>query len=250
MIPRVALVGSFQHSALFVPPAAAAGSVRAPWPAWSPPKSAPACPIVPADIPANTPLDDLLLATAAGDRRAFEQLYQRSSPALYAAVRRSVWLRCEAEEVLQEAYVKIWRHAGSFDPRQAQASTWMARIVRNHAIDHLRRGNARATHEVARDTDLDGDSTFGGADQLADAAPTPLQLLEQHEQVRRVDSLLACLSASQRQVLVLAFREGLSQAEIAARLGAPLGTVKSWMRRGLLGLKELLGNDGAHPAHC
>lgn len=204
--------------------------------------SLPAAPPAAAVRPVPPDLDALLMASGSGDHAAFERLYRLSCQAVYAQVRRTVWQRCEAEDVLQATYLNVWRHASRFDPEQSQAITWMSRIARNGAIDHLRRSSSRQQHEVAGDL---YDEAEADDDRMADPAPTPAQQAEQRQRDARVDALLQRLSTPQRQVLVLAYRDGLSQLEIAEHLGAPLGTVKSWMRRGLLALRHLMQDDAA-----
>lgn len=180
--------------------------------------------------------DRLLISAGSGDRTAFHELYTRSSAQLFAVVRRTVWQRGEAEEVLQEVYLKIWRHAAAFDAGQSHAMTWMGRIARNHAIDHLRRLAVRPTtsSESLQETSETSDDTG------IDAAPRPDEWLELEQQRRQVDRLLSSLSGVQRQVVLMSFGEGRSQSDIAAQLGAPLGSVKSWMRRALQQLKAAI----------
>lgn len=184
--------------------------------------------------------DRLLLSAGGGDRSAFRDLYNQSSAQLFAVVRRTVWQRGEAEEVLQEVYLKIWRHAAAYDMSQSHALTWMARIARNHAIDHLRRLAARpTTHSESQQPD----ASDGVEDTGIDAAPRPDEWLEREQQRAQVDRLLSALSGIQRQVVLMSFREGRSQSDIAAHLGAPLGSVKSWMRRALQQLKLDIEED-------
>lgn len=185
--------------------------------------------------------EQLLRSSATGDADAFKNLYQLTSGRMFAAVRRAIWTRGEAEEVLQEVYLKVWRCASVYDAGQAPAITWMLRIARNHSIDHLRRTASCKAHEVA---DQDGRSGDGdrhdqrGLTQLAvDASPRPDEWLQIQEEGQRFDRLMKGLGASQRQVMVMAFREGFTQSDIAERMNAPLGTVKSWIRRGLLQMK-------------
>ncbi len=188
--------------------------------------------------------NQLLADVARGDRDSFRSLYALTSAMLFAVVRRTVWHRGEAEDVMQEVYLKVWRHAGAFDPLQSHALTWMGRVARNHAIDHLRR---QATRPVITPDSLHGEAT-DSADAAIDAAPRPDEWLELEQQRQRIDGLLATLSGIQRQVLTMAFREGRSQSDIAAQLGAPIGSVKSWMRRALQQLKRSIddGEQGRH----
>lgn len=181
--------------------------------------------------------DELLVAAGRGDRIAFHGLYTRSSAHLFSVVRRSVWQRGEAEEVLQEVYLKIWRHAAGFDPIQSHALTWMSRIARNHAIDHLRR---LAVRPITQGDRQPSDESERLEDTGVDAAPRPDEWLEIEQQRAQVDRLLSTLTGIQRQVVLMSFREGRSQSDIAAQLGAPLGSVKSWMRRALQQLKAAI----------
>lgn len=202
------------------------------------------CPAVPAPAAASAAAIEcgrLLQATSAGDATAFSALYQLTSARLFAVVRRIVWSRAEAEEVLQEVYLKIWRHAAAFDATQAQPLSWMTRIARNHSIDHLRRAASRIAHEQQIDRAGGDDDADPRADHAGiDPSPRPEEWLEQRDDERRFDQLMNGLSPIQRQVLVMSFREGCTQVDIAARLDAPLGTVKSWMRRALQQLKAAI----------
>ncbi|WP_418319026.1 RNA polymerase sigma factor [Piscinibacter sakaiensis] len=161
---------------------------------------------------------------------AFRNLYQQTSARLYAVVRRIVWLRDEADQVLQEVYLKIWRHAGDFDGSKAQPLTWMHRIAHNHAVDHLRRDALRVGLTA---TPQSGCDVSDPLHQAVDGAPLPDEHLNHVEELQQVQRLLDTLGARQRQVLVMSFCDGLSHNDIATHLGVPLGSVKSWMRRGL-----------------
>lgn len=185
----------------------------------------------PAELPA------LLRASARGDRRAFERLYQLTSGRMLALVRRTVWHRGEAEEVLQELYVRIWRHAATYDPERAQAMAWLGRIARNLAVDHLRRNAARAAHEQADLPSTLTDTGAGAIERCADPSGGPAEQLASRQLSVQAKALLDELNPGQRCVLILSFWEGLSQTEVAARLGLPVGTVKSTMRRSLMALK-------------
>lgn len=187
--------------------------------------------------------NQLLMAAARGDRASFHRLYAQSSAQLFAVVRRAVWHRGEAEEVLQEVYLKLWRHAHSFDPTQAHALAWMSRMARNQAIDHLRSQSARGTSDAR----APAHAAEQPPDLSIDTAPRPDEHLERQQLRQRIDHLMATLSGTQRQVVQMAFREGRSQAEIAAQLGKPLGSVKSWMRRALQQMRHTI--DHAEQGH-
>ncbi|MBB5193374.1 RNA polymerase sigma-70 factor (ECF subfamily) [Silvimonas terrae] len=174
-------------------------------------------------------LGPLLHRCAQGDEKALEQLYRLTSPQLFALVLRMLRRRDWAEEAMQECYVRIWQHAGDYSPAQSQPLTWMSRIVRNHCIDWLRKPQLEVP---------DADGTI--VEAWADDAPGPLARLAQNQDSRRIAECLKRLEAIQRQVIALAFFDDLSHSEIAQRLSAPLGTVKSWCRRGLERLKGCL----------
>lgn len=175
-------------------------------------------------------LADLLSRCALGDRSAFERLYRATSAQLYGLVLRIVRNEDLAGEVLQEGYVKIWRHAAQFDPGKATAMTWMGTIIRNQAIDLIRRGASRP-----RLSDSVEDLHW-----LADESDDPQ---EQVDQTRLNSSLHTCLDRlqdDQRKAIILAYFHGLTHEELADYMQKPLGTIKSWLRRGLLRLKKCL----------
>jgi RNA polymerase sigma-70 factor (ECF subfamily) len=172
----------------------------------------------------------LLARCALHDRHAFERLYRETSAQLFGLVLRIVQDRELAGEVLQEGYVKIWHHAGDFRPDKAQALTWMGSIVRHQAIDLLRCSAAepRVTEPVEE------------LHWLADEAAGPPDLIGQFQENQRLHDCLAQLENRQRQAILLAYFNGLTHEELACQLATPLGTVKSWLRRGLLRLKNCL----------
>jgi RNA polymerase sigma-70 factor (ECF subfamily) len=170
-----------------------------------------------------------LAACGKRDRAAFARLYQATSAKLYGValriLRRADW----AEEVLQECYVSIWTHAPDYRPSLAAPMTWMTSIVRNRCLDWLRRPRLELADE-------DGAITAATeSDQ-----PGPLAELEKAKDAQAIARCLQHLEARQRQAIALAFYDGLSHAELASHLREPLGTVKTWVRRGLLKLKSCL----------
>ena len=171
-------------------------------------------------------LEDLLARSAQGDRAAFQRLYQASAAKLHGValriLRRGDW----AEEVLQECYVSIWTRAGDYRAGLSAPMTWMTSIVRNRCLDWLR----RPAPEVAVET----------FEELESGSPGPLAELERAKDAQALARCLGGLDARQRQAIALAFYEGLSHAELASHLRQPLGTVKTWVRRGLLRLKSCL----------
>jgi RNA polymerase sigma-70 factor (ECF subfamily) len=171
-------------------------------------------------------LADLLRQTAHGDRAAFRRLYLSTSAKLYGVIARIVGNADRAEDVLQEAYIRIWRHAGDYKPELAAPVTWMATIARNRALDWRRRQRDEAP------IDLLPESTPGlsvEADWSALGA-----------EGARLRACVEALPDEQRECMVLAYMEGLTHQELAARLDRPLGTIKSWIRRGLGRLKRCL----------
>ena len=186
-------------------------------------------------------LSRLLARSSLGDRAAFATLYERTSSHLLAVVLRIQRDRAQAEDILQEVYVNVWRAAKSFDAAQSQPLTWLTSIARNRAIDGLRRAQTqpqmRALGPAVEGRDPEDDDVY---DTVADDSPGPLELLSRASESRSLAACMEKLSALQRQSVALAFFQGLSHAEVAEQLHQPLGTVKSWVRRSLMVLKACL----------
>lgn len=181
-------------------------------------------------VPDDSAHDRSLLARiAAGDREAFAALFDRHSPVVLGVLVRLLRDRAEAEEVLQEAFLQAWQDAAGYRPDGATPRGWLLMLARSRAIDRLRSGRARRHREERAAVD---------EAVLAPAAEPPAGpgRIEAAERRRTVGSALAGLPDEQRRCIELAYFEGLSHTQIAARLEAPLGTVKS---RVLLGMKKL-----------
>jgi len=187
-------------------------------------------------------LGRLLARAGLGDRAAFATLYERTSAHLLGVVMRIHGDRAQAEDVLQEVYVNVWRAAQSFDAAQSQPLTWLTSIARNRAIDSLRRAQTQPrlhSNIIIASADAD-DKETDVYDTVADDAPGPQALLTRAADARALHACMQGLSAAQRQSVALAFFDGLSHAEVAEAMRQPLGTVKSWVRRALLALKVCL----------
>jgi len=184
--------------------------------------------------PGQEPEIELLKRIGQGDRKSFEQFYDRFSRVLFTVAYRLLGNQEAAEDVLQEVFVQIWEKAPRYDPARGKPLIWAMTLTRYRAIDYLRslrrRGQLHedAKQEAQGEEDLDERSSF-----LAVAAG------EQHTFVREA---IAKLSEEQREVIELAFFGSLTQTEIAERLNQPLGTVKARIRRGLIKLRGLIKN--------
>jgi RNA polymerase sigma-70 factor, ECF subfamily len=169
----------------------------------------------------------------AGDRAAFLEFYDRAAPLLMGVAARILNDRREAEDVLQDVFAQIWQKSQGFDAELGSLSSWAVALVRNKAIDRIRASTRRRRliEEIAISTDAEQAPAASASEQLSG-----------EERAGRIRAALADLSPDQRQVIDLAFFAGLSQSEIAARLEQPLGTIKARIRRGMLRLREQLGD--------
>lgn len=182
------------------------------------------------------PLRHLMARVALRDRAAFERLYRATSAHLFSISLRVLRDEGRADEVLQEAYVSIWQKAASYQPDAATPMTWMINIVRNRAIDALR----ASRNERDSTVELNDEAM----DVAADASGDPHALFDDSLVKSRINVCMLGLAPAQRQALALAYYRGMVHTEIAEMLNAPLGTVKSWVRRGLDQLKSCLDSAG------
>jgi len=180
------------------------------------------------------PEDDvkLLKAIAARDEAALAQLYDRYRVILFGLLMRILNNREEAEDVLQEVFLQVWRKADDFDENRGRPFTWLVTLARSRGIDRLRTLAARDRVAEA--------GAKGVVEAISDAATDAFK----SEQRGLVNKALAQLPDEQKRPLMLAYFDGLTQSEIATRLGAPLGTVKTRMRTGMTNLRELLAGKG------
>jgi RNA polymerase sigma-70 factor (ECF subfamily) len=182
----------------------------------------------------NARLAELIARVALADQRAFAELYQKTSSHLFAVALRIVRERGIAEELLQEAYVNVWHHAGSYAAERAQPTTWLTAIVRNRCLDHVRKRDLD-TVSMTRDADDDAPELA-----LPDGGPGPAEMLLAGADAHAIRDCVERLEGGSRQAIALAFFQGLTHSELAQHLAQPLGTVKSWIRRGLERLKGCL----------
>lgn len=179
-------------------------------------------------------LGRLLSRCSLGDQAAFAALYNATSAKLYGIALRILRREAWAEEALQEAYVKIWRHAESYNPARGRPMTWMINVVRNQALDLLRRADYRAQEEE-----------WNPDKDLRMSAENPAALAETSQEMQRVLGCLGLLDEEQRDSILLSYHHGLTPTEVAERLKRPVGTVKTWIRRGLLKVRDCLEQKGA-----
>ncbi|RUT32507.1 sigma-70 family RNA polymerase sigma factor [Arsenicitalea aurantiaca] len=165
---------------------------------------------------------------AKGDRQALEMLFRSEAPRMMAVSRRIVRRTDLAEEVVQESFVTAWQRAAQFDPERGNARAWLTTIVRNRSLNMLRDG-ARVDHH-------DGETLEALGDRVGDAH-------DAYDRLPDRDALKACLSRldeTKRRSILLCYVVGMSHGEVAAKLDAPLGTVKAWIRRGMSALQECM----------
>lgn len=174
-------------------------------------------------------LEDLLAGVAAGDRVAFATLYARTSSKLYGVVLRILPDKGRADDVLQDVYIKVWHAAGAYDATRGRPITWLATIARNRALDIVRQTRSAGR---ARFVDVDPERLEAIVDESLD--PAELAALRR---------CLGTLPDEHRDCILLAYCEGASREELGERFARPVGTIKSWISRGLLLLRGCL-SDG------
>lgn len=175
---------------------------------------------------ARARLADLLRRVGEEDRAALAEVYRLTSAKLFGICLRICGERAAAEDVLQEVYVIVWKRAGAFEPGRASPITWLATIARNRAIDWRRAQGSRVM------------TVIEDALPIADARPLASETMVADAEATRLHLCLDTLEERQRTAIRAAFFDGLSYPELAARQAVPLGTMKSWVRRGLARLRE------------
>ncbi len=177
----------------------------------------------------QTELVWLVGAVARGDETAFERLYDATRAKLYGVLLRILGKPALAEEVMQETYLKVWKMADQFDPATATPITWMVAIARNRAIDIVRKR---------------GDSTINEEPEAPEPAaepPAPLARREMTAELKRLLSCLGRLDSEKQRIVLLAYYSGWSRDQLASKLDIPVNTIKTWLRRSLLEIRECMG---------
>ena len=171
----------------------------------------------------------LIAAVAKGDEAAFERLYAATRAKLYGVVLRILRRQDLADEVIQECYVKIWSSAGRFDPALASPITWMVSIARNRAIDLVRKRS-----EVSLEDEP-------AAMEVAADTPDPLARREMNDELKRLLGCVGKLEPERQRLVLLAYYNGWSREQLAAKFDTPVNTVKTWLRRSMLEIRDCLG---------
>jgi len=170
----------------------------------------------------------LLAAVAKGDRAAFERLYGATRAKLYGVLLRILGTPAMAEGVMQESYLRVWKTAGTFDPTAASPITWMVAMARNRAIDIVRKRGDESVNDAQ-------DALAGATD-----TPPPLARREMTDELRRLLSCLGKLDPEKQRIVLLAYYSGWSREQLAQKLDIPVNTIKTWLRRSLLEIRECM----------
>lgn len=169
-----------------------------------------------------------LLGCARGERAALRRLYDQEAGQLLGVALQIVRRREVADEVLHDAFLNIWQKSGTYSPALGSARGWIVTVVRNRALD------------VARQSVRENSSSETSFEDLPSDGLGPLEALSRDRDVSALCRCLECMDEQKRACILLAYLDGYSHQQIAERLACPLGTVKTWTRRGLIGLKECL----------
>ena len=175
---------------------------------------------------------DLIERIAGRDRQAFTDLYDRFSPLVYSLALRMLKIRADADDLVQEVFIQLWRQAANYSQDRGSPQAWIVNITRSRAIDKLRANRRTDKNFVPAEDPARAESAVNVE---SSAAESEVRLT--------MNTALAALPEQQRRVLELAYFDGLTQTEIAARLAEPLGTVKTRVRSGIQKLREILGAE-------
>jgi RNA polymerase sigma-70 factor (ECF subfamily) len=171
----------------------------------------------------------LLAAVAKGDQAAFERLYIATKAKLYGVTLRILRRSDLADEVIQETYLKIWHNAGTFDPRVASPITWMVAIARNRSLDLIRKKSEASIEDEPAAMEVAGDE------------PNPLARREMTEELKRLLECIGRLEPERQKLVLLAYYNGWSRDQLAAKFETPVNTVKTWLRRSMMDVRQCLG---------
>ena len=174
----------------------------------------------------DDPIASLLIKVAAQDRAAFRKLYSQCSAKLMGVLLRILGNRSEAEDAMQEVFTRVWLRAASFDPQKGRAMTWLIALTRNHAIDRLRARTAPSTDE--------------GLDQFIDPSPRAESQMIAKGEAKRIQDCISRLDDRHGAALRGAYLSGKSYDELALAGNVPLNTIRTWLRRGLISLKDCM----------
>ena len=178
------------------------------------------------DLPSRD-IAELISRCALRDRQAFRSLYERTSAKLFGVALRILRDRAEAEEAIQEIYIKIWQRADRYVAGNTSPISWLVAVARNHSLDIL-----RARRPMSEDIDV--------ALDIADGGPSPEKLTESSQEGARIEKCLAMLEPDRAEAVRGAYLDGYSYDELAARYAVPLNTMRTWLRRSLIKLRECL----------
>ena len=179
------------------------------------------------DLTAEDPIAKLIVAVAGEDRAAFRQLYNAAAAKLMGVLIRILGNRTEAEDALQEVFARVWLRAGRYDPARGRGMTWLVALARNHAIDLLR----------ARPDPVLEDAVL---DSAADPAPRAEERMVALGEAQRIGKCIDALEPDRAKALRGAYLDGASYIELAARFDVPLNTMRTWLRRSLIRLRECM----------
>jgi RNA polymerase sigma-70 factor, ECF subfamily len=186
--------------------------------------------------PRSEELSAQLARVALGDRAAFARVYEMTHAHLFSLAQRILSDRQWAEDVLQESFVNVWKNASGYNASVSQPMTWLISIVRNRCLDALR-AQGRRVQLVSNSPEQNEESGDSRISDVADESASPLELLDAASDALHVRGCMDTLDARVRQSLALAYYQGMSNSEVAEHLGSPLGSVKTWLRRGLQQLR-------------
>jgi RNA polymerase sigma-70 factor (ECF subfamily) len=181
-------------------------------------------------MPSLNEIEGMIARMAMGDRAALSALYAATSPKLFGIALRVLDDRAEAEDALQETYVKLWHNAGRYRSNGLSPMTWLITVARNHAIDRLRARRSQRADPIET------------AGEIADAGDTPEEAAMASSMRGRIGDCLGTLDPDRADAIRRCYLYGEAYADLATRYGVPLNTIRTWLRRGLLKLRECLGS--------